>query len=122
MKWKICTNTYNKGEKYYIILYYRYKLDTKQEDANTHLLFFHAILFVERDRRVVDVMSSLDKMWISFASMGFMMISMGLIYFSRFKLNNKIMKFVFALVAYVLLIIGFIFMIYIVFSGPTSRS
>ncbi|MET1014227.1 MAG: DUF2768 domain-containing protein [Paenisporosarcina sp.] len=67
-------------------------------------------------------MSSLDKMWISFASMGFMMISMGLIYLSRYKIRNKIVKFVFAFVAYVLLIIGFISMIYIVFSGPTGRA
>jgi len=67
-------------------------------------------------------MSSLDKMWISFASMGFMMISMGLIYVSRYKIRNKLFKFVFALVAYVLLISGFLSMIYIVFSGPTGRA
>ncbi|MGB3259928.1 DUF2768 domain-containing protein [Paenisporosarcina sp.] len=65
-------------------------------------------------------MSSLDKMWVSFASMGFMMLSMGLIYFSRHKINNRVIKFIFALVAYVLLIIGFLCMIYIVFSGPTG--
>ncbi|MGE6489855.1 DUF2768 domain-containing protein [Paenisporosarcina sp. NPDC076898] len=65
-------------------------------------------------------MSSLDKMWVSFASMGFMMLSMGLIYFSRHKINNRVIKFVLALVAYVLLIIGFLCMIYIVFSGPTG--
>ncbi|QBP41345.1 DUF2768 domain-containing protein [Paenisporosarcina antarctica] len=67
-------------------------------------------------------MSSLDKMWVSFASMGFMMISMGLIYISRHKINNRLIKFIFALVAYVLLISGFLSMIYIVFSGPTGRS
>ncbi|MFX3673954.1 MAG: DUF2768 domain-containing protein [Paenisporosarcina sp.] len=67
-------------------------------------------------------MSSLDKMWISFASMAFMMISMGLIYVSRYKINNKPVKFIFALTAYVLLIGGFLSMIYIVFSGPTGRA
>lgn len=67
-------------------------------------------------------MSSMDKMWVSFASMGFMVISMGLIYFSRNKINNRVFKFIFALVAYVLLIVGFLSMIYIVFSGPTGRS
>jgi len=66
-------------------------------------------------------MSSLDKMWVSFASMGFMMISMGLIYFSRNKINNRLVKFIFALLAYILLISGFLGMIYIVFSGPTGR-
>ncbi|EPD53183.1 hypothetical protein HMPREF1210_00914 [Paenisporosarcina sp. HGH0030] len=65
-------------------------------------------------------MSSLDKMWISFAAMGFMMISMCLIYVSRNKINNRVIKFLFALVSYVLLIIGFLCMIYIVFSGPTG--
>jgi hypothetical protein len=67
-------------------------------------------------------MSSLDKMWISFASMGFMMISMGLIYVSRYKINNNLIKFTFACVAYVLLIGGFISMVYIVLSGPTGRA
>ncbi|PUB10342.1 DUF2768 domain-containing protein [Paenisporosarcina sp. OV554] len=67
-------------------------------------------------------MSSLDKMWVSFASMGFLMISMGLIYISRHKINNRLIKFIFATVAYVLLIGGFLSMIYIVFSGPTGSS
>lgn len=67
-------------------------------------------------------MSSLDKMWISFAAMGFMMISMVLIYVSRNKINNRVIKFLLALVSYVLLIIGFLCMIYIVFSGPTGGS
>jgi hypothetical protein len=67
-------------------------------------------------------MSSLDKMWVSFASMGFLMISMGLIYISRHKINNRVIKFIFATVAYILLIGGFLSMIYIVFSGPTGSS
>jgi hypothetical protein len=66
-------------------------------------------------------MSSLDKMWVSFAAMGFMMISMVLIYVSRNKINNRFIKFILAFVAYVLLISGFLGMIYIVFSGPTGR-
>lgn len=67
-------------------------------------------------------MSSLDKMWISFASMGFMMISMGLIYVSRNKINNRVIKFILATLAYILLIGGFLGMIYIVFSGPAGKS
>ncbi|AYC29379.1 DUF2768 domain-containing protein [Paenisporosarcina cavernae] len=66
-------------------------------------------------------MTSLGKMWVSFASMGFMLISMGLIYFSRYKISNKFVKFVFAIIAYILLISGFLTMVYVVFSGPTGR-
>ncbi|WP_435877224.1 DUF2768 domain-containing protein [Sporosarcina highlanderae] len=65
-------------------------------------------------------MSSLDKMWLSFYAMGFMAISMGLIYVSRHKLSNKFMKIIFALVAYALLIFSFFAMVYLVFSGPTG--
>lgn len=65
-------------------------------------------------------MSAMDKMWLSFYAMGFMVISMGLIYTSRQKLKNKIMKFIFALVAYSLLTFSFLAMIYLVFNGPTG--
>lgn len=65
-------------------------------------------------------MTSLDKMWVSFAGIAFLIISMGMIYFSRYKLNNDILKFIFALVAYILLILGFIIMVFTVFSGPTG--
>ncbi|QHJ71125.1 MULTISPECIES: DUF2768 domain-containing protein [Planococcaceae] len=65
-------------------------------------------------------MSSLDKMWVSFAGIAFLIISMGLIYLSRYKLKNGIIKFIFALVAYILLILGFFIMVFTVFSGPTG--
>lgn len=65
-------------------------------------------------------MTSLGKMWLSFYAMGFMAISMGLIYASRYKLKNGILKFVFALTAYTLLVISFIAMVYLVFNGPTG--
>ena len=65
-------------------------------------------------------MSSLDKMWVSFAGIAFLIISMGMIYLSRYKLNNGILKFIFALVAYILLILGFFIMVFTVFSGPTG--
>lgn len=61
----------------------------------------------------------MDKMWLSFYAMGFMVISMGLIYASRNKLQNRFLKFFFALVAYVLLFTSFLAMIYLVFNGPT---
>ena len=65
-------------------------------------------------------MSSLDKMWVSFAGIAFLIISMGLIYLSRYKFKNGIIKFIFALVAYILLILGFFIMVFTVFSGPTG--
>lgn len=65
-------------------------------------------------------MSPLDKMWLSFYAMGFMFVSMGLIYVSRHKLKNKLMKFASATVAYVLLLFCFLAMIYLVFSGPSG--
>ncbi|MFD1206413.1 MULTISPECIES: DUF2768 domain-containing protein [Sporosarcina] len=66
-------------------------------------------------------MSSMDKMWLSFYAMGFMVVSMGLIHVSRHKLKNRLLKFLFALIAYALLLFSFLAMIYIVFSGPTGR-
>lgn len=65
-------------------------------------------------------LSSLDKMWLSFYAMGFMAISMGLIYVSRHKLSNRLLKILFALIAYSLLIFSFLAMVYLVFSGPTG--
>ena len=64
-------------------------------------------------------MSSMDKMWLSFYAMGFMAISMGLIYVSRHKLKNRFFKFIFAFIAYSLLTFSFFAMVYLVFNGPT---
>lgn len=64
-------------------------------------------------------MSPMDKMWLSFYAMGFMFISMGLIYLSRNKVKNRLIKFIFAFIAYTLLLISFLAMIYLVFN-PTG--
>ncbi|MEW9500222.1 DUF2768 domain-containing protein [Jeotgalibacillus marinus] len=64
-------------------------------------------------------MSSLTKMWISFGSMGFMFFAIITIYFSRYKISNKFIKFITALIAYVLMILAGLIMIFVVFSGPT---
>ncbi|WP_431312274.1 DUF2768 domain-containing protein [Sporosarcina oncorhynchi] len=69
------------------------------------------------DERMIHL-SPLDKMWLSFYAMGFMAISMGLIYLSRHKLSNRLIKFILALIAYALLIFSFFAMVYLVFSGP----
>ncbi|ARF18606.1 DUF2768 domain-containing protein [Sporosarcina sp. P3] len=65
-------------------------------------------------------MSSLDKMWLSFYAMGFMVISMGLIYLSRYKIKNRVVRILFAIIAYTLLITSFFAMVYLVFNGPTG--
>lgn len=65
-------------------------------------------------------MTSLGKMWVSFAGMAFLILSMGLIYLSRYKIKNGVVKFIFAMTAYVLLILGIIISAFIVFSGPTG--
>ncbi|MFC4711750.1 DUF2768 domain-containing protein [Planococcus dechangensis] len=64
-------------------------------------------------------MSSLDKMWVSFLGIGFLIISMQLIYLSRYKIQSGLLKFVFALIAYILLILGFLIMVYLIMTGPT---
>ncbi|CAN7344491.1 DUF2768 domain-containing protein [Rossellomorea sp. LjRoot5] len=60
------------------------------------------------------------KMWISFASMGFMLFAILTIYFSRYKIKQKFLRFITAFMAYILMIAGGLMMIYIVLSGPTN--
>ncbi|WNS74042.1 DUF2768 domain-containing protein [Bacillus sp. DTU_2020_1000418_1_SI_GHA_SEK_038] len=62
---------------------------------------------------------SLMKMWISLASMGFMFISLLMIYLSRFKLGG-ILKVITAIIAYFLMVVSGIIIVLVVFSGPTS--
>jgi Protein of unknown function (DUF2768) len=64
-------------------------------------------------------MTSMMKMWVSFASMGFMFLAIIMIYFSRYKIKQKFIRFFTAFMAYILMIAGGLMMIYIVFSGPT---
>lgn len=65
-------------------------------------------------------MDSMMKMWISFASMGFMLFAILTIYFSRYKIKQKFLRFITAFMAYILMIAGGLMMIYIVLSGPTN--
>jgi hypothetical protein len=64
---------------------------------------------------------ALMKMWVSLASMGFMFISILMIYLSRYKLNNKPLKFIFALIAYLLMIVSGLIILFVVLSGPTNE-
>ncbi len=63
---------------------------------------------------------ALMKMWISFASMGFMFISIVLIYFSRFKLKGVIRAIV-TILAYIFMILAGIIIVFVVFTGPVSE-
>lgn len=58
------------------------------------------------------------KMWISIAGMGFMVIAILLILFSRYKLKG-IFKFIVAFIAYVFMILAGFIIILVIFSGPT---
>ncbi|KAA0562721.1 MULTISPECIES: DUF2768 domain-containing protein [Bacillaceae] len=66
------------------------------------------------------MLDSMMKMWISFASMGFMFFAILTIYFSRYKIKQKFLRFITAFMAYIMMIAGGLMMIYIVFSGPTN--
>ncbi|RYG73616.1 DUF2768 domain-containing protein [Lentibacillus lipolyticus] len=57
-------------------------------------------------------------MWISFIGMGLLLLAMGLVLFSRYKLKGWLAGVV-SLLAYLSLLFGAVIIIYIVFSGPT---
>lgn len=62
---------------------------------------------------------SMLKMWISLASMGFMFLAIILIYLSRYKFKG-VFKALSGIVAYILMIVSGIMMIFVVLTGPTS--
>ncbi|WP_461177874.1 DUF2768 domain-containing protein [Virgibacillus ainsalahensis] len=60
----------------------------------------------------------MDKMWVSFIGMAFLILAMGLILLSRYKLKGFFSVIV-SILAYLLFILGALIIFYIVFSGPT---
>lgn len=62
---------------------------------------------------------ALQKMWISFVAMGFMVISILLIYGSRYKLKG-IWKGLTAIIAYILMLLAGLIILIVVLSGPTT--
>lgn len=62
---------------------------------------------------------ALMKMWISLASMGFMVIAIIFIYLSRYKLNQGVLKAFTAVVAYLLLVVSGLIIFLVVFTGPS---
>ncbi|WP_299088317.1 DUF2768 domain-containing protein [uncultured Metabacillus sp.] len=64
--------------------------------------------------------AALMKMWISFASMGFMFISILFIYLSRFKLKG-FLKIIITILAYLFMILAGIIILFVVLSGPVNE-
>ncbi|SES80755.1 Protein of unknown function [Oceanobacillus limi] len=62
---------------------------------------------------------SMLNMWISFGGMGLLILAIGLILLSRYKLKGILAGFI-ALLAYASLFLGAIIILFIVFSGPTG--
>lgn len=62
---------------------------------------------------------SMLNMYISFAGMLFLLIAIGLILLSRYKLKG-VVGIVVAILAYLFLMVGGLIIFYIVFSGPTA--
>ena len=62
---------------------------------------------------------ALMKMWISLASMGFMVIAIIFIYLSRYKLKQGVLKAFTAVVAYLLLVVSGLIIFFVVFTGPS---
>jgi len=64
---------------------------------------------------------ALMKMWIALASMGFMFISVFSVYLGRYKLKNRVLKFVFITNAFVFMVLAGIIIVLVVFSGPVQE-
>lgn len=67
-------------------------------------------------------MSSLDKMWVSFGSMGFMFIAMLIMLFVNTKIQNKVISIPLRIVAWLCLMLGFVSMVYIIFNPTRGAS
>lgn len=64
--------------------------------------------------------SRMDLMWVSFYSIGFMILAMILVYLSRFKLKNRILSSITMILAVISLIVAGIFMIVVL--GGSSHA
>ncbi|WP_184524443.1 DUF2768 domain-containing protein [Bacillus benzoevorans] len=64
---------------------------------------------------------ALMKMWVSLSGMGFMVISVVLIYLSRYKFKNGVLKTITAIIAYILLLLAGLIIFFIVLAGPTNE-
>jgi len=62
---------------------------------------------------------SMLKMYVSFAGMAFLILAVGLIVLSRYKLKGWFSRIV-AFIAYISLLLASLIIFYVVFSGPTN--
>lgn len=77
------------------------------------------VIIISGKRSDEDMTPALQKMWISFIAMGFMVISIFLIYLSRYKLKG-IWRVLTAIIAYILMILAGLIILIVVLSGPTT--
>lgn len=63
-------------------------------------------------------MSALNVMWVSFYSIGLLLVSMGLVYVARNKVNNAFLSFIIKLIAYVMFGLGSFLMVLVVATWP----
>ncbi|HDR4558981.1 MULTISPECIES: DUF2768 domain-containing protein [Bacillus cereus group] len=63
----------------------------------------------------------LIKMWFALGAIGFMFFAVAFILLSRYKMKNKFLKGITALVAYTLMIVSGIVIFLVVFSGPVQQ-
>ncbi|ALC81427.1 MULTISPECIES: DUF2768 domain-containing protein [Bacillus] len=61
------------------------------------------------------------KMWFALASMGLMAVAVLSIYLSRYKFNNRYLKFFVSGLAYICMILSGIIVFFVVFSGPVQE-
>lgn len=61
---------------------------------------------------------ALDVMWVSFYCIGFLIVSIGLIYFGRNKISNAFLRTIVNLIAYILFGLGTFLMVLIVATWP----
>lgn len=62
--------------------------------------------------------SKMDLMWVSFYSLGLMLLAMTLIYVARFKVKNKILNVIVTGLAYIALILSALLM-FVVLGGSS---
>ncbi|MCU7556766.1 DUF2768 domain-containing protein [Macrococcus capreoli] len=62
--------------------------------------------------------SKMDLMWVSFYSLGLMLLAMMLIYVARFKVKNKILNIIVTGLAYIALILSALLM-FVVLGGSS---
>lgn len=95
-----------------------------QADKRPQLVFFsclyYAIMFDGKGE--MRMSPALMKMWISFVAMGFMVISVFTVYFTRFKVKNNVIRGILNTIAFLLIIIAGLIIFYVVFSGPVPES